>query len=76
MFCNNFFHKNIAGESKAPCLFQKKKRRSAKSYFSKVLFPGNVYRIDKYNILVIWKEWKMVVVLSEDGSQYFTNYLK
>ena len=28
------------GESKAPCLFQKKKRGSAKSYFSKVLFPG------------------------------------
>ena len=40
MFYNNFFHKNIVGESKAPCLFQKEKRGSAKSYFLKVLFPG------------------------------------
>ena len=40
MFRNNFFHKNKVGESEAPWLYQKEKRGSAKSYVSKVLFPG------------------------------------
>ena len=39
MFLNNFFHKNTVGESEAPSLFQKEKRRSAKSDVSKVIFP-------------------------------------
>ena len=39
MLRNNFFHKNTVGESKAPSLLQKEKRRSAKSDVLKVLFP-------------------------------------
>ena len=39
MFCNNFFHKNTMGESSAPSLLQEKKRGSAKSDVSKVLYP-------------------------------------
>ena len=39
MFRKTFFHKNTVGESEAPSLLQKKKRRSAKSDVLKVLFP-------------------------------------
>ena len=39
MFRNNFFHKNIVGESEENSLLQKETRRSAKSDVSKVLFP-------------------------------------
>ena len=49
MFRNNFFHKNTVAESETPSLLQKRKRGSAKSDVSKVLFldigkipmPGN-----------------------------------
>ena len=39
MFRNNLLRKNTVGESGAPSLLQKEKRRSAKSDVSKVLFP-------------------------------------
>ena len=39
MFRSNSFHKNTVGESEAPSLLQKEKRRSAKSDVSKKLFP-------------------------------------
>ena len=38
MFHNNLLRKNTVGESGAPSLLQKEKRRSAKSDVSKVLF--------------------------------------
>ena len=38
MCCNNFFHKNTVGESEASSLFQKEKRRPAKSDVSKCYF--------------------------------------
>ena len=39
MFRNNLLRKNTVGESGAPSLLQKEKRRSAKFDVSKVLFP-------------------------------------
>ena len=40
MFRINLLRKNTVGESGAPSLFQKEKRRSVKFDVSKVLFPG------------------------------------
>ena len=51
MFRNNLLRKNTVGESGAPSLLQKEKRRSAKFDVSKVLFPD----IGKVTNLYEWK---------------------
>ena len=51
MFRNNLLRKNTVGESGAPSLLQKEKRRSAKFDVSEVLFPD----IGKVTNLYEWK---------------------
>ena len=54
MFRNNLLPKNTVGESGAPSLLQKEKRKSAKFDVSKVLFPdiGKITNLLKGNFYI------------------------